>query len=174
MMIEKYGIKLRFVEIDDAEFILSLRLNEKLGRYISPTEHDLTKQIEWIKSYKKREAQNSEFYFLTLDKNGNKQGLCRIYDFNETSFEFGSWLFSPDAPKGVAILSNLCAIDYGFEIFKCEICRININKQNNKVLKYCNSFEAIITHEDDSTLYFDLYFDKYIKQHDKLIKVLKK
>jgi len=37
-MIEKYGIKLRFVEIDDAEFILSLRLNEKLGRFISPTE----------------------------------------------------------------------------------------------------------------------------------------
>lgn len=40
MTIEYKGIKLRFVEADDAEFIVSIRNDEKKSRFISKTSQD--------------------------------------------------------------------------------------------------------------------------------------
>ena len=44
MLIYGKNIDLRPVEIDDAEFILSLRIDPKLNQYLSPVENDLEKQ----------------------------------------------------------------------------------------------------------------------------------
>ena len=52
MLIYGNNIDLRPVEIDDAEFILSLRIDPKLNQYLSPVENDLEKQREWIKNYR--------------------------------------------------------------------------------------------------------------------------
>ena len=52
MLIYGNNIDLRPVEIDDAEFILSLRIDQKLNQYLSPVENDLEKQREWIKNYR--------------------------------------------------------------------------------------------------------------------------
>ena len=46
MLIYGNNIDLRPVEIDDAEFILSLRIDPKLNQYLSPVENDLEKQRE--------------------------------------------------------------------------------------------------------------------------------
>ena len=52
MIIYGNNIDLRPVEIDDAKFILSLRIDPKLNQYLSPVENDLEKQREWIKNYR--------------------------------------------------------------------------------------------------------------------------
>ncbi len=52
----KYGIDVRFVEESDAEFILSLRTDPKLSRYLHATDNDVEKQRQWIRKYKEREA----------------------------------------------------------------------------------------------------------------------
>ena len=57
--IEKYGCYYRLVEIKDAEFIMSLRTNEKLSRYINETNNKLKDQSDWLKDYKLREAQRN-------------------------------------------------------------------------------------------------------------------
>ena len=57
---KRYGISVRLVEEDDAEFILKLRTNRKLSRYLHKTDADIEKQIQWIRNYKKREL---ELYF---------------------------------------------------------------------------------------------------------------
>ena len=38
--LEKYGLEVRFVEEKDAQFILGLRTDSRLGRYISETSLD--------------------------------------------------------------------------------------------------------------------------------------
>lgn len=58
------NITLTLAVVDDAEFILSLRQNEKLNRHVSPVPPSLNCQKEWIMNYKKREAIRSEFYFI--------------------------------------------------------------------------------------------------------------
>ena len=52
--IERYGLTVRLVDEDDAEFIYTLRTNSKLSRYISNTDEILENQVEWIKKYKIR------------------------------------------------------------------------------------------------------------------------
>lgn len=174
MIIEKYGIILRTVEEDDADFILSLRLNNKLGRYISKTDDDIKKQIEWISAYKAREKNKDEFYFINVGENSEKFGVCRIYDFNSDSFESGSWLFDPNAPKGFSVLSDLISRDYGFEELKFPICRFNVNKMNNTVLNYNSLFKPTIVDENESTIWFELDYERYKKQRDRLIRMLYK
>ena len=54
-IIEKYGLFLKFVDEDDADFILKLRTNKEKSKYISLTNNDLELQKEWIRKYKDRE-----------------------------------------------------------------------------------------------------------------------
>jgi hypothetical protein len=52
-MLKGKNISLRLVNIEDANFILNLRLNQ--GSFLSKTNPSLDIQKEWIKKYKKRE-----------------------------------------------------------------------------------------------------------------------
>jgi len=172
MIIDKYGIKLRTVEVEDAEFILSLRLNDKLSRYLSPTTNSIVQQENWINKYKKREKKGIEYYFVTIDNQGNKYGLSRIYDFEDNSFESGSWLFSPDAPKGYSILSDLAGRDYGFEVLGFEYCRFNVKKKNSTVVNYSLAFKPNLLSEDEFTYFFRIDYAAYKKHRDRLIRML--
>jgi len=92
--IEKYGIILRAVEIEDSGFILNLRTDAKLSQFISFTDPHIDAQVKWIQNYKKREELGLEYYYIAEDLNGNKYGTIRIYNFDEKSFEIGSWLYT--------------------------------------------------------------------------------
>lgn len=55
MILKSKTIKLRFVNENDASFILSLRTNNTYNQYLSPVKNDIHQQKKWIKQYKKRE-----------------------------------------------------------------------------------------------------------------------
>lgn len=42
---ERYGLKYRLIEVEDAEFIVKLRTNKRLSRYIHSTSNDIAKQV---------------------------------------------------------------------------------------------------------------------------------
>lgn len=174
MIIEKYGIKMRLVTLEDVDFIYSLRHNEKLSQYISKTDSDIDKQINWINNYKIREAQGKEFYFITIDDQDNKYGVYRIYNFTDNSFESGSWLFSKNAPVGMSILSSLVGRDYGFEVLGFQICCFNVKKRNSAVINYANRFETTIIKEDNDTIWFELTYENYLRQRDRLLRMFVK
>ena len=44
-------VTLREVRLEDAEFILNLRCDEKKAKYLHKTPNDIKKQIEYIKNY---------------------------------------------------------------------------------------------------------------------------
>lgn len=113
-VINKYGLHARLVREDDAAFILSLRTDPKLSRFIHPTENDEEKQRAYIRGYKEREKQGVDYYFLffLLD---NPVGLARIYNVQETTFTFGSWLFKEGLPYWVSIAGAIIAREFAFE-----------------------------------------------------------
>ena len=94
-------IDLELVSEGDARFILDLRNNKDLSTFISPTTITLDKQRAWIKSYKKREAQQQEFYFIVKNKENIPCGTVRIYDIDsqQKSCEFGSFILHPCRPE---------------------------------------------------------------------------
>ena len=96
-------IKLRLVKDDDAGFILSLRSNKNLNSFLSPVDHDIKKQREWLSKYKERENNKTEFYFIITSIDNISLGTVRLYDFKDNSFCWGSWIVSQNAPNYTAI-----------------------------------------------------------------------
>jgi acetyltransferase-like isoleucine patch superfamily enzyme len=166
--IEKYGIILRLVEVEDAEFILRLRTDAKLSRYISRTEPDIDVQVRWIEQYKSREEAGQEYYYIAEDQNGNRFGTIRIYNFNENSFEIGSWLFLPNSPLGMAVKAQFIGFETGFDILNAEYCRLEVRKKNTSVLRYFQEFEKVLVREDELNYYFTLTRVNFLKRRSEI------
>lgn len=171
MEIKKYGIKLRPVEISDARFILELRTNPELNKYLSFTENNLDNQIEWIKKYKEREIKGEEFYFIAEDINGNCYGTTRIYNFIKDSFETGSWLFSKSTPQGLAIKADIIGREFGFDMLKVNFCHFEVKKNNKTVVRYHLGYEPDLINEDEQNFYFKLSKEKFENHKNKLLKI---
>lgn len=134
---EKYGLSLRFVNDEDADFIIKLRTDPKLGRFINSTSNDVELQKVWIKEYKKRESENKDYYFIFFE-NGIPVGLNRIYNIQDNQFTTGSWIFDPFAPDYCSIASALIVRIIAFEFLDLEIERSfdGCHVDNKKVLKF--------------------------------------
>ena len=170
--IHKYGIVLRLVQEKDAEFILKLRTNTYLNRYISPTSDNLTDQINWIRDYKIRELSDLEFYFIAEDTEGKRHGTIRLYNFDEKSFEIGSWVFLPKSPLGMAAKTHFLAIETGFNYLNADFCKIEIRKMNVTVLRYMKEFKITLVKEDDLNYYFSLTKENFFIRRNKLFNFL--
>ena len=153
--IDKYGVKLKLVEVEDANFILELRNNISLNNHISPTSTKLIDQINWIEEYKNREKIGLEYYFITL-VNGKKMGTTRLSDLDNKFFELGSWVFSQNSPAGVSIKADIITRELGFEILGFDYCKFSVRKANKSVLKYHLNYKPEVVKEDDLNIYFKL------------------
>lgn len=161
MIIYGKNINMRTVTIEDAEFIYAMRQNENKTKYLSKVTGTVESQKEWIKSYKKREEANEEFYFVIESKDDEKLGLVRMYDFREVSFCWGSWLIKEDAPKTTAIESALQIYEFGFYNLKFEKSHFDVRKGNDKVVAFHQRFGAKIVDEDELDYFFDFQKSDY-------------
>lgn len=166
--ITKYGITLRLVDVEDAEFILKLRNDRGLNQFISYTSPHLDDQIKWIQEYKIREKKGLECYFVALDSDGTRYGTIRLYNLDEKSFEIGSWLFQKNAPIGMAVKAHFIGFEIGFEMLKAEYSRFEIRKKNTGVLNYMKDFETNLIREDELNFYYTLSKEKFYKRRSEL------
>ena len=117
---DKYGIQVRFVTEDDAEFIIKLRTDPKLTRFIHDTDSDIQKQKEWIRNYKVREAEGKEYYFV-VSNNDIPAGLIRIYNIHDKIFTVGSIIMDKEAPIHCALAATIMAKEVAFEMLGMEL-----------------------------------------------------
>lgn len=117
---DKYGIHARFVEEGDAEFIVRLRTDPRLSRFIHDTDSDVEKQREWIRNYKVREAEGKEYYFV-ISHNDISAGLIRIYNIHDKIFTVGSIIMDKDAPFHCVLAATIMAKEVAFEILDMEL-----------------------------------------------------
>jgi RimJ/RimL family protein N-acetyltransferase len=144
--IEGKNINLRDVEIDDADFLLKLRTDEKKSRFLNKTENDLQKQIEYIKKYK---AAEDEYYFIIEAKGKQKLGCFRIYDIYGDSFCIGSWIIADDAPEMTAIESIILIYEFGFSKLGYGHCHFDVRKENRSVQRLHEMYGARKTGETE-------------------------
>jgi len=172
LILENYGIKLRLVEIEDAEFILSLRNNPTLNKYLSPISNDINLQIEWLQKYKIRESRKEEFYFIAEDKYRKRFGTTRLYRFQNSSYEAGSWIFLTDSPYDMAIKADLICREFAFEFLNAQYCTFEVLKENKSVIHYQLGYKPTLIKEDELKFYFILSKNDFISHKNKLIKLL--
>lgn len=134
---DRYGLHVRLVNENDAEFILKLRTDPKLSQYIHSTDKDLEKQKEWIRHYKKREKEGKEYYLIFF-RNNKPSGLNRIYNINRDIFTTGSWLFDPHSQFEDSILASIIGREIAFETLNMNLENgfDGVHVDNKKVIKF--------------------------------------
>ena len=161
MIIYGKNINMRTVTTEDAEFIYNMRQNQNKTKYLSRVTGTVESQKEWIKNYKQREEEKKEFYFVIESKDKRKLGLVRMYDFQDNSFCWGSWLIKEDAPKTTAIESALQIYEFGFYSLGFEKSHFDVRKGNDKVIAFHQRFGAKIVDEDELDYFFNFEKSNY-------------
>lgn len=150
---------LRLATEDDAEFILSLRTDSQLNRFLSKTDSDVKAQREWLREYKCREADSKEYYFIivrTVDD--SSIGTVRLYDFKKEtkSFCWGSWILNEKKSRYSAIQSAFLIYQFAFEQLGFERSHFNVHKANAAVVNFHRKFGAQIVGEGDIEYFFNI------------------
>ena len=167
MIIYGKNINMRTVTTEDAEFIYNMRQNQNKTKYLSTVTGTVESQKEWIKNYKQREEEKKEFYFVIESKDKEKLGLVRMYDFQDESFCWGSWLIKEDALKTTAIESALQIYEFGFYSLGFEKSHFDVRKGNDKVIAFHQRFGAKIVDEDELDYFFNFEKSDYEKTKKK-------
>lgn len=160
--IEKYGLKARFVNEDDAAFIVKLRTNKSLSKYIHSTDSSVDNQKEWIRNYKEREAKGQEYYFIFYLED-KPIGLERIYNLTSDSYTHGSLVFSPDSPIGSSVKADIITREVGFSILNKSINLFDVSKGNNGVIAYHQRYRPVVISEDDESYHYSLSKENFVK-----------
>lgn len=155
-MIEGKIINLRLVKEEDADFILKLRTNKELSKFISPTNIGLEEQIEWIKNYKICENKNEEFYFIVENKEKIPCGTVRIYniDFKMKEGIWGSFILDKIRPNGASNEVIELSLKFAFEELKLEKIYLDVRKENYKAIHIYEKNGFVKMREDKKNYYY--------------------
>lgn len=140
------GIRLRNADVNDAEFVLSLRTDSQLNQFISPVSGAVEQQIAFLERY--RESDDQAF-FIIEDKDHNPVGTVRLYDQKGDSFCWGSWIVSRTAPPRTGTKSALLVYSLGFDILGFNESHFDVRKGNERVWRFHESWGAVFQHEDE-------------------------
>jgi RimJ/RimL family protein N-acetyltransferase len=114
--LDGYAFRLRPIRDADAQFVLDLRGDPELARFIHSTPPRLSDQLAWLAAYYERAG---DYYFVVErrlgQQAGHAEGLISIYDIDETAraAEWGRWVLrrgSLAAPES-AWLMYRCAFE---------------------------------------------------------------
>jgi RimJ/RimL family protein N-acetyltransferase len=154
MRICGHAIDLRLVELDDAGFIVGLRSDPRLSRFLSPISDSVERQRQWLADYKNRERDGLEYYFVIESKECRPYGTARLYDFRGDSFCWGSWIIRPGSPPWFSVESALLVYQCGFEDLRFAESRFEVRKDNARVVAFHRRFGAQVVREDERNYYF--------------------
>lgn len=173
MNLESKSIRLRLVEESDADLILNLRTDENLNRFLSTTKNNLKEQQEWIKKYKEDEAKGLQFYFIIERIDGTPCGTVRIYDINDDSFCWGSWILNQNKTRSAAIESAFLVYQFGFEKLKLTKSHFEVSKENNRVISFHEKMGAIKSSETAESYLFEISKNIVLLKKNQYLKKIK-
>ncbi|WP_010224129.1 GNAT family N-acetyltransferase [Pseudomonas donghuensis] len=156
MNLQAKTVRMRLVEEQDAEFILSLRLDTELNRYLSSVQPSVKDQVEWIKKYKADEQNGLQYYFIIERLDGVRCGTVRVYDILDDSFCWGSWILNKEKTRFAALESAFLVYQFGFQNLGFEKSHFEVVKGNDRVVSFHKKMGAVQVSEDDTNYYFEI------------------
>jgi len=177
--LERYGLSVRFVNVEDAEFILKLRTDPVKGRYIGRTDDTIFSQVNWIKNYKNREKLGEDYYFFYSFK-GKPAGVNRIYNIHGTTFIHGSWIFSNEVPPFCSLAAAVIAREIAYEELNLTLEEdiSGIHEDNSSVLEVSRilgvEFTGVRKSEEGDFLTGRLTKEAFENNKSKLLRIIPK
>lgn len=164
-----HHLRLRLVELEDAEYIHSLRLDPQYGRFLSAPAPTVESQQSWIERYKAREAERREYYFLIERRQDDLPcGVVRLYEIKDGQFTWGSWILDKNKPPKAALDSALLIYRFAFEVLACELSIFDVRVENSRTLAFHRRFGAVETGVDELNVYFELSREQFALRVDQL------
>lgn len=96
---ERFGIRLRPVTMDDADFIYQIRRHPELSKYIGEFDAQYSVHQRWLEEYLQREG---DYYFCIELLTGKPVGTIAIYNIANQSGSWGRWIITPTVPAAPA------------------------------------------------------------------------
>ncbi|WP_298069566.1 GNAT family N-acetyltransferase [uncultured Mailhella sp.] len=168
-MLQGKYVNLREVTLDDAAFILELRTDEKKSRFLHKTDHDLQKQIDYLKRYF---TLDNEWYFIIENKKHEPLGTTRIYNVQGARFTGGSWLMKDGATPQESFEGDLLLRRYAYESLNFEESIFCVHKDNIKVVRYHKICGSKIIDKTEFEYIFMSNRSSYWTNKDKLFSML--
>jgi len=144
-------IVLRIAREDDAEFILKLRLDPALNKFLHETDPSVEAQRAWIKM---KQGEDNDYHMIIEDKSGKRLGTVAVYNIKGKTFEWGRWVISKTAPFYAAIESAVLVYDFAFNELLLEKSIFDANNQNKNVVRFHKEFGARVMKEDEKATWF--------------------
>jgi RimJ/RimL family protein N-acetyltransferase len=144
---------LREATIADAAFIVALRSNPLLSKFIHSTHPSIMEQEKWLADYALRP---DDYYLICEDAHGEPWGTVRVPSVQGLEFGVGSWVFLPDAPPGAAVQAILLAFRFGFDRLGCDLAVFDVRRGNEHVWRFHEACGARRTGEDAENFFYSL------------------
>ena len=153
------SLVLRNAAVDDAEFILSLRLDPVKKRHLAATSPRLEDQVQWLRSY---QSATDQAYFVICDRKGTAIGCVRLYEPVGHSYCWGSWLMVSGLSPLASIEANLLVYAYGRWLGFRE-ARLDVRRDNEAVWKFHEKFAGATRVRESELDYFYVVDDRQIE-----------
>lgn len=167
-IIEGKYVNIRNIQEDDADFVLTLRCDEKKSQYLNKTEYNIEKQKIFIKNSLKKD---NEWYLIIENKQRESIGTYRIYDLKKNSFCIGSWLMKDGCSPFEMMEGEYLAKMYAFEQTGLQQFHFSVHKANKKVVRYHKLMGAKIIGENDIEYDFECSKEDYLKNIEKYLNI---
>jgi RimJ/RimL family protein N-acetyltransferase len=151
IILDGYAFRLRPIGDADAKFVISLRSNPQLNRYLHPSSNRVEDQLDWFAEYYRRPG---DYYFVLERKDNNaSEGVVSVYniDTEYRTGEWGRWIIKPGSIG--AVESALLIYRVAFERLHLHVLYCRTMADNAKVVSFHDSCGII-----QRTL-LPLYFD---------------
>ncbi|GGF98766.1 GNAT family N-acetyltransferase [Paenibacillus abyssi] len=99
IVVERFGIRLRPIKMDDADFIYQIRRSPELSKYIGELDSRFSVHQSWLEQYFQRDG---DYYFCIELLTGKPVGTIAIYDIANDAGNWGRWVVSPSVPAAPA------------------------------------------------------------------------
>lgn len=152
--VEGPNLRLRRVEPADASYIHALRMDPAYNQHLSQVTGTVEDQRVWIEAYKKREIDGREYYYVIERKDGQRCGVVRLYDIDETRFTWGSWILDQNKPPKAALESAVLIYQIAFDLLGLQEARFDVRLGNDNTLAFHRRFGAQQTFETETDVHF--------------------
>jgi hypothetical protein len=165
-------VTLRLATTNDAQFILSLRLDPTRSAHISQTSESLIEQKRWMEAYAVRFALGEEAYFI-IQHGGVDVGTVRLYGYrpDRAAFTWGSWIIKTGTNPAAGVLTQVLVYDLAFSCLGFTSAYFNVRKNNITVWKFHELLGAKLVAENESDKSYTFSSEMYPPARAKLIKL---
>jgi RimJ/RimL family protein N-acetyltransferase len=159
-------VSLRSAVPADAEFILSLRLDPVLSRFLTPTNPSVDAQRAWLAA---KLDQPGDYHFLIQGIDGSPLGTVAVYDIDARPgcFEWGRWILARAAPAFAAMESAMLAYHFAFHRLGLRLAEFGVMRENTGVVQFHRRMGSTETASNELGYRFSFDPEQYARAYAK-------